>query len=53
MATWQDIFFAEGFSDINYNFVAGEFGVFEGRGWDVKPQKQIDDQSLDIAYRRT
>jgi hypothetical protein len=29
---------SEGFQDINYNFIVGNFGVFEGRGWDVQSE---------------
>jgi hypothetical protein len=49
MDSWQGFCFVEGFSDINFNFVVSDFEVCEGRGWDIKPQKQIDSQSLEIA----
>lgn len=27
-----------GFNDIRFNFIINSCGIFEGRGWDVKPE---------------
>lgn len=31
-----------GFNDIDYNFIFGESGIFEGRGWDVEVDTLIE-----------
>lgn len=34
--------------DIRFNFIIGEFGIFEGRGWNAVPD--IDDNQLYIGF---
>lgn len=38
----QEKDFAAGFNDLNFNFVISGHGIFEGRGWDVKHEAQLE-----------
>lgn len=41
-------------NDIRYNFLIGDHGIFEGRGWDVKteilPEATHDIETLTIGF---
>lgn len=48
MKNQQDNDFTLSLNDIRYNFLIGDEGIFEGRGWDIQPE--VDLNSLSIGF---
>lgn len=42
----------DGFGDISFNFLVSDFGLFECRGWDLRPQRETIFQSDDFLHIR-
>lgn len=40
--------FEEGLNDITFNFLITAFGVFEGRGWDSKPETNLNSLHISV-----
>jgi hypothetical protein len=39
-----------GMNDVNFNFLITKFGIFEGRGWEIRPQFPRRNDSLYIDF---
>lgn len=46
----QELDFLLEFNDMEFNFLISPFGIFEGRGWNVRPEYPQDVDSLCIAF---
>lgn len=42
--------FAMGYHDIRYNFMICQFGIIEGRGWDISSEDSQESNSLAIGF---
>lgn len=46
----QELDFLHEFNDVEFNFLVSDFGIFEGRGWNVRPESPQDVEAISIDF---